>query len=80
MITMLKNETNCNIFVGQNGVIWITGKQRDVDKVIETINLIEINAHTDGLTDRISRFLKGKKEEGKKKDQESPDILNELLD
>jgi exosome complex component RRP4 len=78
MISMLKNATKCNIFVGQNGVIWITGKEKGVNKAIETIILIETHAHTNGLTERISKFLKGN--ETSEVDHKSPDILNELLD
>lgn len=80
MISMLKAETNCNIFVGQNGVVWITGKDRDMDKAISAIRLIESEAHTQGLTERINRFLKGDAEEAKPVNSQSPEILNELLD
>ena len=82
IVTELKKETNCNIVVGQNGVIWITGKDRDMDKAIKAIQIIENQAHINGLTDRISGFLKGdgeKKEPGTAKPAGSK-ILDELLD
>jgi len=81
MISMLKKETNCDIIVGQNGVIWITGKDRDMDKAIEAIQIIENEAHIDGLTNRISGFLKGDVE--KEPETVKPagsEILDELLD
>lgn len=80
MISMLKNETNCNIFVGQNGVIWITGREQDMNKAIYTINLIEKEAHTNGLTDRISRFLKEESGETEAVKSTDSNLLNELLD
>jgi len=61
MISMLKKEVNCNIFVGQNGRIWINGGAEDMDLALRTITLIEKEAHTNGLTDRIVDFLKREK-------------------
>ena len=57
MITIIKDKTNSRISVGQNGVVWISGD--NMEKVIETIRLIEREAHTDGLTDSVSEFLGG---------------------
>jgi exosome complex component RRP4 len=61
MISMLKKEANCDIFVGQNGRIWINGGAEDMDLALKTITLIEKEAHTNGLTDRIVEFLKTEK-------------------
>jgi exosome complex component RRP4 len=61
MISMLKKEVNCNIFVGQNGRIWIYGGAEDMDLALKTITLIEREAHTNGLTDRVVDFLKTEK-------------------
>ncbi|VVB64399.1 Exosome complex component Rrp4 [uncultured archaeon] len=61
MIRMLKKQLNCNIFVGQNGRIWINGGAEDMDLALKTILLIEKEAHTSGLTDRIVDFLKKEK-------------------
>lgn len=58
MISMLKNETKCNIFVGQNGIIWINGKEKDMSIAAKAIMIIENEAHLDGLTDRIGKFLR----------------------
>jgi len=81
MISMLKRETNCNIFVGQNGVIWITGKDRDMDKAIEAMQIIENEAHINGLTDRINGFLKRDvKNEQETVKPTGSEILDELLD
>ena len=61
MISMLKKEVNCNIFVGQNGRIWISGGAEDMDLALKTITLIQKEAHTNGLTDRVVDFLKKEK-------------------
>jgi exosome complex component RRP4 len=62
MISMLKKELNCNIFVGQNGRIWVNGNETDMNLALKTIHIIEKEAHTSGLTDRIVEFLKSEKE------------------
>ncbi len=59
MINMLKKETNCNIIVGQNGLILISGRSRDEERTaILAIKKIEEEAHTPGLTDRIIAMVK----------------------
>jgi exosome complex component RRP4 len=55
MIQMIKQKTRCDIYVGQNGVIWIRGENKG--KAIEAILLIERESHTTGLTERIERML-----------------------
>lgn len=83
MITLLKNETNCNIFIGQNGRIWITGKERDVELTVKAILKVEKETHISGLTDRITKFLKeerGERIEEKKEEHKPGGILDELLD
>tara|TARA_Y100000310_G_scaffold345665_1_gene467964 strand:- start:20365 stop:21096 length:732 start_codon:yes stop_codon:yes gene_type:complete len=61
MITMVKDATKCRINIGQNGVVWIQGEPNEEIKAIETIEMIEKNAHKEGLTDEIKKFLEGKK-------------------
>lgn len=59
MISLIKKKTNCKIFVGQNGRIWIDGKTDMVNMAIASIGKIEKEAHTFGLTDAISKYLDG---------------------
>ncbi len=70
MISMIKQETNCQIILGLNGVILVTGKTpEDEELAINAIRKIEQESHTSGLTDRITQLLKeskGKPEEEKK--------------
>ncbi len=62
MISMIKNETGCQIILGLNGIILITGKTPITEKLAMTaINKIEEESHTSGLTDRITKFLKEEK-------------------
>lgn len=61
MVSMIKKATNCNIIVGQNGVVWIKGLNPEDELItVETINKIEANSHISGLTDRIKEFLESK--------------------
>ncbi|TGC10540.1 exosome complex RNA-binding protein Rrp4 [Methanolobus halotolerans] len=62
MVSMLKKETDCEIFVGQNGRIWINGKDSDMDRLTEAIDMIMQQSHTTGLTDRVCRFLRNKED------------------
>jgi len=59
MITALKRYTNCRIFVGRNGRIWVDGNPDAIQKIERAIRLIEREAHTYGLTERVIALLKG---------------------
>lgn len=60
MVSMIKRATDCNVLVGQNGRVWING-QPDMEIVaLDAIDMIEKNAHTSGLTERVKAFLEGK--------------------
>jgi exosome complex component RRP4 len=58
MIAMLKTMTNCQITVGQNGVVLVWGKTPENERLaVEAIYMIEREAHTRGLTDRIRDMI-----------------------
>lgn len=57
MVTMIKNATNCRITVGQNGIVWVSGEPDMENLAVEAIKKAESEAHTEGLTDRIKKFL-----------------------
>ncbi len=78
MIAMLKNETNCNIFIGQNGRIWITGKDNGMELAIKSLLKIEKETHISGLTDRITKFLKEAK--GEKVKVKEPEKKEESIE
>ncbi len=58
MIKMLKEESGCNVAVGQNGWIWIKGIPENEAIVARIIKTIEAESHTTGLTDKIKETLK----------------------
>jgi len=57
MISMIKQHTDCQITVGQNGLIWLSGSPKGEVEAVETIRKIENESHVSGLTDRIQKFL-----------------------
>lgn len=59
MVKLIKDATGCNITVGQNGLIWVSGEPEQEIKAIETIKKVEAESHIPGLTDRIQAYLKG---------------------
>lgn len=62
MINILKSETKCDITIGQNGVILVSGKNPELEALaIQMIYIIEEKAHTSGLTDHITEFVKKEK-------------------
>ncbi|MEE1129684.1 MAG: exosome complex RNA-binding protein Rrp4 [Methanobrevibacter sp.] len=57
MINMIKDKTNCKIVVGQNGLVWVKGDE-DMEQLTKSvIHLIEAEAHTSGLTNKIKNKL-----------------------
>ncbi|MFH1376730.1 MAG: exosome complex RNA-binding protein Rrp4 [Candidatus Woesearchaeota archaeon] len=62
MISMIKDATECYITVGQNGLVWISGPSFEKEKLAtDAIKKVEQLAHSEGLTDKISEFLKENK-------------------
>lgn len=58
MISMLKKETDCQITVGQNGMVLVWGKSPENERIaVEAIYMVEREAHTRGLTDRIREMI-----------------------
>lgn len=57
MISMLKNMTDCRITVGQNGMIWIDGEDENADVATEAVKMIEAQAQSGNLTDRVRAFI-----------------------
>ena len=60
MISLLKKYSNCRMFIGKNGRIWIDGKEENIAKVIQAIGTIENESISFGLTDKIEKLLKKK--------------------
>ncbi len=62
MVTMIKKETGCQILVGQNGLVLVSGKSPEDERLaIMAIRKVEQEAHTSGLTDRVAEMIKNEK-------------------
>ena len=62
MITMIKTATDCNITVGQNGLVWVSGQDAEKEhKAVNAVRKVNDEAPSKGLTDKIKKFLEGKK-------------------
>jgi len=57
MIQLIKENTGCEITVGQNGLVWLKGTPEGELLAEKAIHLIEEKAHTEGLTERMQKFL-----------------------
>lgn len=57
MISLIKRGADCQIFVGQNGRIWINGPRDQEEIVIKVIKKIEAESHLPGLTEKIRKLL-----------------------
>ncbi len=54
---MIKDKTNCKIIVGQNGLVWVKGDEDMEQLTKEIIHMIEAEAHTSGLTNKVKNKL-----------------------
>jgi exosome complex component RRP4 len=69
MVSTIKQETGCQITIGQNGRILVSGKSPEDERLaIMAIRKIEDEAHISGLTDRVTELLR--KEKGEKSKEE----------
>ncbi len=55
MLEVLKQGTKCNLVVGRNGLVWVKGG--DVKLLVQALDLIQSQAHTENLTNKVSAFL-----------------------
>lgn len=61
MVTLIKENTGCDITVGQNGRVWLRGTPEGELLAEKAIKMIEQKSHIEGLTDEIEKFLKENK-------------------
>ena len=77
MIKIIRDYTNCNITVGQNGYIWIKGdKIEDELFAKKAILFITENSFVEGLTEKVEEWFKkngGVKKESTKTEEKSED-------
>jgi len=63
MVGMIKKETGCQLTIGQNGWILISGRSPEDERLaIMALRKIEAESHTSGLTDRVTEMIKKERE------------------
>jgi exosome complex component RRP4 len=60
MISLIKENTGCEITVGQNGLVWVKGSPEGERKAESAVKMIEEKSHLSGLTEKVKAFLEGK--------------------
>ena len=62
MISMIKDETKCDITVGQNGYVWIQGDNVEDELFAKkAISFIVENSFVEGLTEEVKKWFEGEK-------------------
>lgn len=62
MVSLLRKYTGCWIFIGQNGLVWLKGSLDGIRCVTEAIKIIQEEATSIGLTQKMDEWLKEKAE------------------
>lgn len=57
MINLIKDKTKTEITVGQNGYVWLKGDLEGEKRAEDAIKLIEKEASSEGLTNKVEGFL-----------------------
>lgn len=58
MVSLIKGKTGCNITVGQNGWIWVSGSSVDDEiKARKAIEMVADNVYIDGLTEKVEEWF-----------------------
>ena len=59
MVGMIKKETGCQLTIGQNGLVLISGRSPEDERLaVMALRKIEKESHTSGLTDRVTEMIK----------------------
>jgi len=62
MIKLIKDDTGCNITVGQNGLIWIKGDKVENELFAKkAINFVTERSFISGLTEELTKWFKENK-------------------
>lgn len=57
MVSLIMDLTHCQIYVGQNGRIWLDGNDRDTAIAAKAIRLVEERAQAFGLTEAVRDLI-----------------------
>lgn len=61
MVNLIKEKTGCEITIGQNGWIWVKGKDIDAEiKARRAIEFIAEKVHVEGLTEKMGEYFEKK--------------------
>jgi exosome complex RNA-binding protein Rrp4 len=61
MISLIKENTGSNITIGQNGWVWVKGKNMDDEiKARKAIEFIADKVYVNGLTEKMEGWFEGK--------------------
>ncbi|MEJ2271709.1 MAG: exosome complex RNA-binding protein Rrp4, partial [Candidatus Bathyarchaeota archaeon] len=59
MVGMIKKETGCQMTIGQNGLVLISGRSAEDERLaVMALRKIEKESHTSGLTDRVTEMIR----------------------
>lgn len=68
MVSMIKNETGCQLTLGQNGLVLVSGRSPEDERLaVMALHKIEEESHTGGLTDRVTEMIKKERKAVEKK-------------
>ncbi len=57
MIKSIETGTHCRMLIGQNGLVIIVGGVEDSMKAVKSVNLVEQEAHSADLTEKVQSML-----------------------
>jgi len=70
MINLIKKESDCNVTVGQNGLIWIKGNKIDDELLVKkAIMFVSEKSFTSGLTDEVKKWFEKEKKKTMEKSE-----------
>jgi exosome complex component RRP4 len=77
MIQTIEHATSTRITIGQNGLIVVSGKDKEgVTLAINAIHIVEVEAHTSNLTQRIKQLLNVPESEIENEDTQASHEMN----
>jgi exosome complex component RRP4 len=63
MVSMIKKETGCQLTIGQNGLVLISGRSPEEERIaVLALRKIEKESHTSGLTDKVTEMIRKERE------------------
>jgi exosome complex component RRP4 len=80
MIQTIEQASSTRITIGQNGVIVVSGKDKEgITLAINAIHIVEVEAHTSNLTQRIKQLLNVPESEIEVDDTQNNEVNDEAM-